>query len=292
MRFELFIHAACIFDSISGREARFFLETTAKRNRDESMTQNELCNQNNDILTIVSESGKVTLSSGADKKYKWPGARGLLGSLGVRFLSIPMRRDAGRGRAQASESPPVGPSKNEERKIQARGRRHPWAGRKNYRRRSVPQARTGMATGELTLATLVDTRPDELLLHPLTNSLDAFFRRWFLEDDERRPSSSSSSYASAASFLPQNPTGATDVQDLTTQKPSHTSVCRSMMSWPTRGMAVPGFSHSTPGISRGEAARGSRSLRIQDGGEVWERGMLSQERSPGACCLSWRRKRR
>lgn len=62
------------------------------------------------------------------------------------------------------------------------------------------------------------------------------------------------------------------------------------MSWPTRGMAVPGFSHSTEGISNGDAAKGSSSFLTHDGGDACDRGMVSHERSPSACCLSWRRK--
>lgn len=69
----------------------------------------------------------------------------------------------------------------------------------------------------------------------------------------------------------------------------HTSVCRSMMSCPTRGMVAPAFSHSTACISRGEGCRGSRSLRTQAGGECCcDRGTPSHGLSQGICCLSCR----
>lgn len=66
---------------------------------------------------------------------------------------------------------------------------------------------------------------------------------------------------------------------------SQTSVCRSMISWPTRGMVALAFSHSTVCISRGEACRGSSSLRTHDGGE-WVFLMPSHARLLGVCCLS------
>lgn len=75
--------------------------------------------------------------------------------------------------------------------------------------------------------------------------------------------------------------------------PSQTSVCRSMMSCPTRGMVVPAFSHSTECSSRGEAAKGSRSLRTHAGGDCWIPRTPSHGLSRGPCCLScWGTKRR
>lgn len=72
-----------------------------------------------------------------------------------------------------------------------------------------------------------------------------------------------------------------------------TSVCRSMMSCPTRGMVVPAFSHSTECSSRGEAARGSRSLRTHAGGDCWFPRTPSHGLSIVPCCLScWGTKRR
>lgn len=65
-----------------------------------------------------------------------------------------------------------------------------------------------------------------------------------------------------------------------------TSVCRSMISWPTRGMVALAFSHSTACISSGEACRGSSSLRTHDGGE-WVFLMPSHTRLLGVCCLSY-----
>lgn len=74
--------------------------------------------------------------------------------------------------------------------------------------------------------------------------------------------------------------------------PPQTSVCRSMMSCPTRGMVVPAFSHSTECSSRGEAARGSRSLRTHAGGDCGIPRTPSHGLSIGACCLScWERER-
>lgn len=66
----------------------------------------------------------------------------------------------------------------------------------------------------------------------------------------------------------------------------HTSVCRSMISWPTRGMVALVFSHSTVCSSRGEAATVSRSFLTQDGGE-WVFLMPSHALLLGVCCLSW-----
>ena len=75
--------------------------------------------------------------------------------------------------------------------------------------------------------------------------------------------------------------------------PPQTSVCRSMMSCPTKGMVVLVFSQSTECSSRGEAARGSRSLRTQAGGDCGIPRTPSHGLSRGACCLScWSRKRR
>lgn len=75
--------------------------------------------------------------------------------------------------------------------------------------------------------------------------------------------------------------------DMTSPLPfPQTSVCRSMMSWPTRGMVVPVFSHSTEWRSRGEAARGSRSLRTHAGGDCGIPRTPSHGLSRGACCLS------
>ncbi|TNN59963.1 hypothetical protein EYF80_029805 [Liparis tanakae] len=68
---------------------------------------------------------------------------------------------------------------------------------------------------------------------------------------------------------------------------SHTSVCRSMMSCPTRGMVVPAFSHST------ESTMGSRSLRTHAGGDCCSPRTPSHGLSRGPCCLScWGTKRR
>lgn len=71
----------------------------------------------------------------------------------------------------------------------------------------------------------------------------------------------------------------------------HTSVCRSMISWPTRGMVALVFSHSTVCNSRGEAATVSRSFFTQDGGE-WVFLMPSHALLLGVCCLScWEKDR-
>lgn len=75
--------------------------------------------------------------------------------------------------------------------------------------------------------------------------------------------------------------------DMTSLLPSpQTSVCRSMISCPTRGMVVLVFSHSTECRSRGEAARGSRSLRTHAGGDCGIPRTPSHGLSKGACCLS------
>lgn len=75
--------------------------------------------------------------------------------------------------------------------------------------------------------------------------------------------------------------------DMTSPRLSpQTSVCRSMMSCPTRGMVVLAFSHSTEWRSRGEAARGSRSLRTHAGGDCGIPRTPSHGLSNGACCLS------
>lgn len=71
------------------------------------------------------------------------------------------------------------------------------------------------------------------------------------------------------------------------QNLGHTSVCRSMISWPIRGMVALVFSHSTVCSSRGEATTVSRSFRTQDGGELVLR-MPSHALLLGVCCLSWR----
>lgn len=71
--------------------------------------------------------------------------------------------------------------------------------------------------------------------------------------------------------------------------PPQTSVCRSMMSCPTRGMVVLVFSHSTECSSRGEAAKGSRSLRTHAGGDAGIPRTPSHGLSRGPCCLSCRR---
>lgn len=68
--------------------------------------------------------------------------------------------------------------------------------------------------------------------------------------------------------------------------PPQTSVCRSMISCPTSGMVVLVFSHSTECSSRGEAARGSRSLRTHAGGDCGIPRTPSHGLSIGACCLS------
>lgn len=74
---------------------------------------------------------------------------------------------------------------------------------------------------------------------------------------------------------------------MTSPLPSpQTSVCRSMISCPTRGMVVFVFSHSTECRSRGEAARGSRSLRTHAGGDCGIPRTPSHGLSKGACCLS------
>lgn len=74
--------------------------------------------------------------------------------------------------------------------------------------------------------------------------------------------------------------------------PPQTSVCRSIMSCPTSGMVVLVFSHSTECSSRGEAARGSRSLRTHAGGDCGIPRTPSQDLSIGACCLScWNKER-
>lgn len=76
------------------------------------------------------------------------------------------------------------------------------------------------------------------------------------------------------------------------QNLGHTSVCRSMISWPTRGMVALVFSHSTVCSSRGEAATVSRSFLTQDGGE-WVFLMPSHALLLGVCCLSlWEEDRR
>ncbi|MED6291726.1 hypothetical protein CHARACLAT_026547 [Characodon lateralis] len=67
-----------------------------------------------------------------------------------------------------------------------------------------------------------------------------------------------------------------------------TSVCKSMISWPTRGIVALVFSHSTVCSSRGEAATVSRSFLTQDGGE-WGLRMPSHALLLGVCCLSWGR---
>lgn len=75
--------------------------------------------------------------------------------------------------------------------------------------------------------------------------------------------------------------------DMTSPLPSpQTSVCRSMISCPTRGMVVLVFSHSIECSSRGEAARGSRSLRTHAGGDCGIPRTPSHGLSKGACCLS------
>lgn len=74
--------------------------------------------------------------------------------------------------------------------------------------------------------------------------------------------------------------------------PPQTSVCRSMMSCPTRGMVVLVFSHSTECSSRGEAAKGSRSLRTHAGGDDGIPRTPSHGLSRGPCCLSCRRTKR
>lgn len=68
-----------------------------------------------------------------------------------------------------------------------------------------------------------------------------------------------------------------------------TSVCRSMMSCATMGMVVLLFSHSTECSSRGEAARGSRSLRTHAGGDCGIPRTPSHGLSREACCLSCRK---
>lgn len=69
----------------------------------------------------------------------------------------------------------------------------------------------------------------------------------------------------------------------------HTSVCRSMISWPTRGMVALVFSHSTACNSKGDDATVSRSFLTQDGGE-WVFRMPSHALLLGVCGLSYRQR--
>lgn len=66
---------------------------------------------------------------------------------------------------------------------------------------------------------------------------------------------------------------------------AQTSVWRSIMSCPTRGMVAPVFSHSTVFSSRGDCATGSMSFLTHDGGD-WTFLIPSQGLLFGVCCFS------
>lgn len=57
------------------------------------------------------------------------------------------------------------------------------------------------------------------------------------------------------------------------------------MSWPTRGMVAPDFSHSTLRSSSGDGGSGSSSF-FTHAGVPWAFRRLSQGRLLGVCCLS------
>lgn len=72
---------------------------------------------------------------------------------------------------------------------------------------------------------------------------------------------------------------------------AQTSVWRSIMSCPTRGMVAPVFSHSTVFSSRGDCATGSMSFLTHDGGD-WTFLIPSQGLLFGVCCFSCCKRRK